>query len=437
MRSLVSWPRRWRDVSLPNRLWHDRWFFQSVVGSFVSACGIVLLVIYIERTQKIEINPIGSFAIVDKVGDFDGRKKAISSLKIGQADERIVWSGYAKELQYICDSERFKMFNSLLDEKRAKLLIASGSDQYLVGNSVIREQDCQKVVKNRKAYEIAYAIFDEDAAHILKWKAKPITLVNSRYETGRPVDIREIPEIAVKDSDFPTNQPSAPLSVPGNQIAPTPLLSSQDRSMQLQAIADLNDRLNADQVTRANPAAAQAQAQIAKSLLGLTDSNCASGQTEVGQAKFTELNSELLLARSKTAEARARLDRVHAILSNDAPEAAVATAADTPKDDVMTKLVSQYLELSAREADWAVRYGDNHLAVVNLHTQMSEIRSSIRDELQRIAQTYSVDYQIAMQREKSIEQVVSQLRVAGQAQGDPCTPAGSIIELDRANRTVR
>ena len=145
------------------------------------------------------------------------------------------------------------------------------------------------------------------------------------------------------------------------------------------------------------------------------------GGRTINEQQLAELNSELVLARSKTSEATAKLDRVQEVLQSNSPEATViATVADTLKSEVITKLRSQYLELSAREADWSVRYGATHLAVVNIRNQMREIQNSIRNELQRIAETYKSDLEIYRQHEESVQrqlnQAVSQSQVTNEAQ---------------------
>src|SRR5262249_24868233 len=90
------------------------------------------------------------------------------------------------------------------------------------------------------------------------------------------------------------------------------------------------------------------------------------------------------------------------------------------KNEVITKLRTQYLEMSARESDWSRRYGVDHLAVVNLRNQMREIQNSIRNELQRIAETYNSDLEIATQHEQSLRkqlnEAVAQQQVTSQAQ---------------------
>jgi polysaccharide biosynthesis transport protein len=146
----------------------------------------------------------------------------------------------------------------------------------------------------------------------------------------------------------------------------------------------------------------------------------AGGRT-INEQQLAELNSQMLIAQSQTSEARAKIDRVQAVLTSNDPEATVAaTVADSLKNDVIIKLRTQYLEMSAREGDWANKYGADHLAVVNLRNQMREIQNSIRNELQRIAQTYKSDLEIATQHEQSLRKqlsdAVAQSQVTGAAQ---------------------
>jgi polysaccharide biosynthesis transport protein len=159
------------------------------------------------------------------------------------------------------------------------------------------------------------------------------------------------------------------------------------------------------------------------------------GGRSINDQQLAELNSELVVARSKTGEAKARLDRVQAVLQRNSPETTVsATVADTLKNDVIIKLRSQYLELARREADWTPRYGSNHLAVINIRNQMRELQNSIHDELQRIAETYKSDAEIAKQQEdslqKQLDRAVTQSQVTSEAQV-------ALRELESNSQTYR
>jgi polysaccharide biosynthesis transport protein len=139
----------------------------------------------------------------------------------------------------------------------------------------------------------------------------------------------------------------------------------------------------------------------------------AAGGKLINEQELAELNSQLIVARSQTGEAQAKLNRIEAVLRADEPaETANATVSDALNSPIMTKLQSQYLELVSREANWSKRYGRNHLAVVNLRNQIQEIRSSIGEELKRIAETYKSNYAIAKHNQEDLEKRLAE-SVAG------------------------
>jgi polysaccharide biosynthesis transport protein len=133
----------------------------------------------------------------------------------------------------------------------------------------------------------------------------------------------------------------------------------------------------------------------------------AAGGRLLNDQQLAELNTQLVLAREKTSEARARLARIDAITRVDRPELG-GTVSDTLNNPVIVKLRQQYLELSNRESELSRRLGNDHLAVVNLERQIKGIRESINDELSRIAETYKSEYEIAKQRQSEIEKVIGE-----------------------------
>jgi succinoglycan biosynthesis transport protein ExoP len=151
----------------------------------------------------------------------------------------------------------------------------------------------------------------------------------------------------------------------------------------------------------------------------------------VNEQQLAELSSELVLARKRTSDAQARLDRIQTVLRGDTVN---ATVTDTLNNTVVTKLRSQYLDYVNREADWSARFGPNHLAAVNLRNQMKGILASIRDELQRLAETYKSDLEIAKQSQDGIEKelagVVAQSQETNQLKV-------SLRELESSAQTYR
>lgn len=135
------------------------------------------------------------------------------------------------------------------------------------------------------------------------------------------------------------------------------------------------------------------------------------------EQQLAEVNSQLIMQRAATAEAKARLDRINEIMRQDIPDASVT---DALKNDTIIKLRGQYVDIAAKAAEFASRYGANHLAVIRLRSQMEEIRRNITGELERIQQAYKSDYDIALTRERSIKNslanVVSENQLTNQAQ---------------------
>lgn len=136
------------------------------------------------------------------------------------------------------------------------------------------------------------------------------------------------------------------------------------------------------------------------------------GPRLIGEQQIEELNTQLSTARAAAAEANARLARIDDVLKQDIPD---ATVTDTLRSEVVTRLRNNYLDLASREAVWSGKYGANHLAVINLQTQMSEIRKAIRDELARIAQGYKSDAEIATSRVRGLERSLDLLISNSQA----------------------
>ena len=139
------------------------------------------------------------------------------------------------------------------------------------------------------------------------------------------------------------------------------------------------------------------------------------------EQQIADLNRELVTARARTSEARARLDRIKAVLQGYAAGSTnTATVNDTLSNPIITPLRSKYLDYVNREADFSARYGRDHQAAVKLRRQIDEIRKSILDELRRIAESYKSNYEIEKQQqaslEKALDETVAQSQIIKQAQ---------------------
>lgn len=145
----------------------------------------------------------------------------------------------------------------------------------------------------------------------------------------------------------------------------------------------------------------------------------------VDEQQITDLNSRLVAARAQTADLEARLSRYETVLKQTPTDPQSIGTLDAAGSDVLnspiiTSLRQQYLELARRESEYSARFGANHLSVVNMRTRMQELRSSIFDEVHRLAETTRSDYNVAKQREQGLEKqladAVAQSRATNSAE---------------------
>ncbi|MEP9357111.1 polysaccharide biosynthesis tyrosine autokinase [Xanthobacter sp. KR7-65] len=141
----------------------------------------------------------------------------------------------------------------------------------------------------------------------------------------------------------------------------------------------------------------------------------------VSDQQLSELNTQLITARTAVAESQARFERVQSIIKQGVVAGSSDEAvSDVLNNDVISRLRTQYLDAVKREADWSKRYGPDHIAVLNLNQEIKGLQRSLFNELSRIAETYKSDLEISKAREaslsKSLDTLVTQAKLTGQAQ---------------------
>ena len=133
------------------------------------------------------------------------------------------------------------------------------------------------------------------------------------------------------------------------------------------------------------------------------------GRGLINEQQIGEVSTQIILARTQVAEAKARWDRVEEILKGDPSD---ATITESLRNDVIVKLRQQYLDVARREAELSARYGFKHMAAVNLRNEKNQLLDNIKDELRRIAQSYKSDYEIAKLRETTLKNSLNSLVTA-------------------------
>jgi succinoglycan biosynthesis transport protein ExoP len=157
----------------------------------------------------------------------------------------------------------------------------------------------------------------------------------------------------------------------------------------------------------------------------------------VNEQEIAELSSQLGAAHKQTSEAKARLDRIDAVIRDDSLDTKTgATVADTLNNPVITQLRTKYLEVVNQEANFARKYGANHLAVVKLREQGRDLRGSILEELKRFRESYLSNYEIAKQEEQELEKRLAKAISRSQPINEAQVPLRELESSAQSDRTT-
>jgi succinoglycan biosynthesis transport protein ExoP len=116
--------------------------------------------------------------------------------------------------------------------------------------------------------------------------------------------------------------------------------------------------------------------------------------------QLAEVSAQLTVAKSHTAEAKARLERILEVSKSGIEDPAVS---DSLQNAVLNRLQQDYIDAAKREADFSSRYGQDHPAAVNLRKEMRQIQEVSKSEINRIAESYKSEYEIARTREQALQ----------------------------------
>ncbi len=143
--------------------------------------------------------------------------------------------------------------------------------------------------------------------------------------------------------------------------------------------------------------------------------------------QLSDLNAQLANARIAVAQAKARLDGINQTAAGDAKRTSGAgisnngaKASVALNNSDILRLRSELRDVTAKATQAESEFGRNHAAVIKLRRQMDELRASIRDQEQLIADTSANEYETAKAREtglaSAVAKLVEQARTDSQAQ---------------------
>ena len=130
------------------------------------------------------------------------------------------------------------------------------------------------------------------------------------------------------------------------------------------------------------------------------------GKVTVGEQQLQNLNEQLALAATDTAEKLARYQqaaRFKDVGSN------VETLPEVIRSPVIAQLRAQQADLLRRQSDLAATYGPAYPAIAQIHAQRGALDRAIAAEVHRLVATLRNDYEVAGAREAALRNSIAGL----------------------------
>ncbi len=162
----------------------------------------------------------------------------------------------------------------------------------------------------------------------------------------------------------------------------------------------LNDRV---QQLRGQVAASEGAVEEYRRRTGLTRSK----DTTVTEQQISEINTQLILARTQTAEAGARLTQISSLVES---AAGVDSAAEVLASPLIQRLRERESDVARRVAEMSTEFGKRHPKMINIKAELEDIRAKIEVEVAKVVRGLKNELEVAHTRERTLERNLEQLK---------------------------
>jgi polysaccharide biosynthesis transport protein len=151
----------------------------------------------------------------------------------------------------------------------------------------------------------------------------------------------------------------------------------------------------------------------------------------VDDQQLTELNNQLIAARARTAETKARYDLVVQLRRGGLDQGSIPEAIQST---TLGLLRDQYATIARQEANLTAELGPRHPRVIEARAQLARAQQQIGDEIARIAEASRIDYERALANEATLAASLATLK---QRAVDTSLASVKLRELEREAEASR
>lgn len=130
--------------------------------------------------------------------------------------------------------------------------------------------------------------------------------------------------------------------------------------------------------------------------------------------QLSELNGQIVLARSNLAEAEAKYRQVNSLYKSGGNVDSIAAVINSP---LISTLLGQQADLLRKEAELATKYGDRHPQMIALRDEQKNLDAKIAEEVKRIVKNQANEVAIAKARLTSLETSLAEIQGTANTQG--------------------
>ena len=130
--------------------------------------------------------------------------------------------------------------------------------------------------------------------------------------------------------------------------------------------------------------------------------------------QISELNTQIILAQAKQAEAKARLGQVERMLKTQGDLLSSAEVLNSP---LINTLREQEAQILRKVSELESRYGARHPNMIKARAELADLRSSIEREVKKIAQSLRNEVEVESSRASTLENSLDKLENKSSGQG--------------------
>ncbi|MCB9964160.1 MAG: polysaccharide biosynthesis tyrosine autokinase [Rhodospirillales bacterium] len=156
-------------------------------------------------------------------------------------------------------------------------------------------------------------------------------------------------------------------------------------------------------------------------------------RAEITAQRLSELNTQLVVAKAKQAEARARLSQIEDARKNPLR---LQSASEVLGSNLISQLKMREADLQRNLAELSERYGPKHPAIINARKEVSDVRLKIDEEIEAVLQGIGNEEEVAGARVEALEKELSEIEGVRSQENEDMIRLRELMRDAEANRLI-